>query len=324
MSSEPAKHETARPEALIEAYVVDVIRRLPRKQRNDVGFELRALLTESLKGRAADAGRVADEAMALELVREFGQPDDVAARYHTPGAPIIPPAHTRGFVWMTIVGVALQWSVSLPLAVTGKMPLAAPEDSRFAAWWLTYGLGAFWWPGFLVSMMMIAAAVRQAWPTSLAAWKPSKPFDRDHINRPLLGLGLAAALAGIAIWVLVAWIVVTFDNPFTRALAFDGDFLATRAPVLLIYWAAGITLLIVLIIEGRWRHLTRRIDLALKLASIVLMAWFVFGGRIFTGETADQTTKGALALIIVLILGQLAFDAWRLRSRIRPPQAQRG
>ena len=51
------KPEPARPEALIEAYVVDVMRRLPRKQRNDVGFELRALLTESLRGRAADTGR---------------------------------------------------------------------------------------------------------------------------------------------------------------------------------------------------------------------------------------------------------------------------
>src|SRR5690349_2515983 len=124
MSSEPTK-----PEALIEAYVVDVMRRLPAKQRNDVGFELRALLTESLRDRAADAGRTADGAMALELVREFGQPDDVAARYHSPGPPIIPPAHTRSFVWATVIGIALQWAVSLPLTVSGKLPLAAPEDS---------------------------------------------------------------------------------------------------------------------------------------------------------------------------------------------------
>lgn len=324
MSSESARQETGKPEALIEAYVVDVMRRLPRKQRNDVGFELRALLTESLKGRAADTGRAADHAMALDLVREFGQPDEVAARYHTPGPPIIPPAHTRAFAWATAIGVALQWAVSLPLTVSGRLPLVAPEDSRFAAWWLSYGLGAFWWPGFLVSMMMIAGWVRQTWPTSAAGWQPRAQIDRDHVNRAAFGAGLAAALFGIALWVLIAWYVVTFSNPFTRALAFDSDFLATRAPVLLIYWAAGITLLIVLIIEGRWRRLTRRIDLALKLMAIVLMAWFVFGGRIFTGETADQTTKGALDFIILLIVGQLAFEAWRSRSRIRPPQAQRG
>ena len=35
--------EAARPETLIDAYVMDVVRRLPRKQRNDVGFELRCV-----------------------------------------------------------------------------------------------------------------------------------------------------------------------------------------------------------------------------------------------------------------------------------------
>jgi len=49
---------------LIEAYVTDVARRLPRAQRNDVAFELRALLREELQARAEGAGRDADPAMA--------------------------------------------------------------------------------------------------------------------------------------------------------------------------------------------------------------------------------------------------------------------
>ena len=46
----------AKPEALIESYVADVMKRLPTRLRNDVGFELRALLREDLRGRSADAG----------------------------------------------------------------------------------------------------------------------------------------------------------------------------------------------------------------------------------------------------------------------------
>jgi hypothetical protein len=310
------------PDALIEAYVLDVIRRLPSRLRNDVGFELRVLLAESLKERATGAGRLPDEAMALDLVREFGRPDEVAERYHPPGPPIIPPAHARGFVWATVIGLAVQWAGSLPLALSGELNPAAPESSRFSAWWLSYGLGAFWWPGFLVCMMMITAWVRRTWPAAAAVWKP-KAVDRDHVSRPLYALGLAAALCGIALWVLIAWSVTTFDNPFTRALAFDEGFLETRAPILLLYWAAGITLLMVLIIEGRWRDLTRRIDTGMKLAACVLMAWFVLGGRIFVTEPADQTTKGALVLIILLILAELAFRIVQLRGRIRPPEAQR-
>jgi len=307
---------------LIEAYVVDVIRRLPRRQRNDVGFELRALLTEGLRDRAGDTGRLPDEAMALEHVREFGRPDEVAARYHPPGVPIIPPAQTRGFVWATLIGVGLQWAISLPMVFSGQTLPALPESSRLGAWWVSYGLGALWWPGFLVSVMIVAAWVRQAWPAATSDWKP-KAVDQHRINRPLFVFGLAGALCGVALWVGIAWSVMTFDNPFTRALAFDPVFLATRAPALLVFWAGGITLMVVLIIEGQWRDLTRRIDLGFKIIACALMAWFIFGGRIFVADPADQSVKGAMALIVLLMLGQLAFDAWRLAGRIRPPQARR-
>ena len=57
-----------------------------------------------------------------------------------------------------------------------------------------------------------------------------------------------------------------------------------------------------------------------KVGSCLLLAWFVLGGRIFVTEAADQMTKGLLALIILLIAGQIAVHVWRLRSRIRAPE----
>ena len=66
---------------LIESYVTDVAVRLPRKQRNDVAFELRALLKEELQAKAEATGRDADAAMATELLHAFGRPVDVAARF---------------------------------------------------------------------------------------------------------------------------------------------------------------------------------------------------------------------------------------------------
>jgi hypothetical protein len=305
---------------LIESYVLDVIRRLPRKQRNDVGFELRALLTEGLRDRAGDAG-VADEAMTLAFLREFGRPDDVAARYYPLGPPIIPPAHTAAFAWATVIGVGLQWAITLPLVFNAQLSPELPASARPGAWWVTYGLGAFWWPGFLVTVMMAAAFLRQRWPAGLQPWR-SKIVDRDHVSRPLYLLGLAAALAGIGLWVAIAWIVMTTATPFARALAFAPDFIATRAPVLLLFWAAGLVQLVVVIIEGRWRSLTRRINTGMQVAACALMGWLILGGPIFAGEPADRTTKGALAFLIAIILIQLAAEALRGRRRIRPPQAQ--
>ena len=57
------------PNDVIESYVADVVRRVPIKERNDIGFELRALLREMLDERAQAAGTAPDDAMVLEMLR---------------------------------------------------------------------------------------------------------------------------------------------------------------------------------------------------------------------------------------------------------------
>ena len=63
---------------VIESYVTEVALQLPRKQRNDVAFELRALINEELQGKAEESGRSVDAAMAIEFLQAFGRPEEVA------------------------------------------------------------------------------------------------------------------------------------------------------------------------------------------------------------------------------------------------------
>jgi hypothetical protein len=303
----------AKPDDLIEAYVGDVVKRLPGRQRSDVGFELRALLGEELRGRAGDAGRAPDEPMTIDLLRGFGHPEEVALRYHPPGPPIIPPQHSRAFAWATAIGVALQWSVSLPLAAGSGV------YNWVGAWWTSYGLGAFWWPGFLVSVMMVAAFVRQRWPAGLDQWTP-RSVDRDHVNRPLYMAGLGLALMGVALWVLLAWWSITNQGSshIAKVFEFDADFIATRAPVVLLYWAAAISLLVLVIVEGRWRPLTRNLDTALKLACVVMLAWIVLAGRVFVQEASNNGVEGAMALLAIVLAIQAGWSLWRGRAMRAP------
>src|SRR5690349_7408782 len=100
---------------LIESYVSDVVRRLPRRQRGDVAVELRALLGEEMVGRVADRGSAqegATSADAMALLTSFGRPAEVAARYR-PALTIIDPADSRAFLKASVVGVALIWLVGL-------------------------------------------------------------------------------------------------------------------------------------------------------------------------------------------------------------------
>jgi len=69
---------------LIDRYVFEVARHLPYKNGRDVATELHSLLNDSLDQRAELAGHAPNEEMAVDLLREFGEPQDVAARYDQP------------------------------------------------------------------------------------------------------------------------------------------------------------------------------------------------------------------------------------------------
>ena len=154
---------------VIESYVTEVAVQLPRKQRNDVAFELRALLNEELEARAGDSGRAPDAAMATELVQAFGRPTDVAARYR-PTLTIIDPADGRSFLQFTVIGLAILWCAGL---LRLQRPIVSGWDllGAIGEWWGSTVLPSLWWPGALVVGFGGASWARRRWPES-AVWKP--------------------------------------------------------------------------------------------------------------------------------------------------------
>ena len=62
---------------LIERYVQEVARRLPRNQREDVARELRSSLEDSLESRAGVAIDQVAESSAVDFLLEFGSPQEV-------------------------------------------------------------------------------------------------------------------------------------------------------------------------------------------------------------------------------------------------------
>ena len=217
------------PNDVIESYVADVIRRVPLKERNDIGVELRTLLTEMLDERAQAAGQAPDDAMVLAMLREFGAPADIAARYRAPGFVILPPEQTRSFAWLSLGGIALQWALTLPRVAEGQ---------SITAWWLTWGLGAFWWPGFLSMMALFAAWIRQ-WRTTPPAWSP-RDVDPDRVHRGAMAFGLTWYAIGVALMICLPWIAAQLPEPFPRLFVYDPDFLRTRAWLIVLLWVDGL------------------------------------------------------------------------------------
>lgn len=157
---------------VVESYVRDVARYLPRSRRNDVAYELRALLGDELAAKSHAAGRAPDKAMVMELLKGFGRPADVAARYHQRSA-LIDSADTHNYlIW------ALSGAVTLSLLSSLSPDAGRDNGGEFLKW---------------LGLLAIIFALRGWWRRSVSkgmGWKPK--HGQDWMPRGLALLSLVA------------------------------------------------------------------------------------------------------------------------------------
>lgn len=300
---------------MIDAYVDDVVSRLPSRQRKDVGAELQALLRDELAGRAGDSGRVADEAMTLDVLQSFGAPDAVAERYSETGPTIIRGADARRFTMWALGGVALQWPVSFYEIVL--KPADGEFWGRVGAWWVNAGLAAFWWPGVLVTAAIIGAYTRD--PQKPApAWTPRQraALDPDRINRGSMAAMLTLYAFAVLFAVALPSVLGGLPEPFRTILAIDPGFLMQRAPLALLGWGAGFAVYVMAFREGRWSRLTHRLSLGIEAAWVVILAVLAFGGPMMINATADSTARGILVLIALVYAASVGLKLRRELIRV--------
>lgn len=298
---------------VIESYVTDIAVRLPRRQRNDVAFELRALLGEELQGRAASAGRAPDADMAMELVRGFGRPAEVAARYR-PTVTIIDPVDGRAFVWATIIGLAVIWGAGL----LGQLQQPTASTEAFwlglGRWWGSALVAALWWPGALVLGFGLAAWARRREPNNVE-WTPRAP-DRIQGSRMAMALGMVGIVCGVAVlldparMLDVLWHGRAAPAAYA-ALTYTPTFLHRQAPVLLGLLLLNLPLFAAVMVRGRWSPLLRRLELGLGLLTCAAMVWTVLDGPAFMVPASDSAFKGLVALVILYSLVHMAVVSYR-------------
>ncbi|MEO8195452.1 MAG: hypothetical protein ABI689_01890 [Thermoanaerobaculia bacterium] len=305
------------PNEVIEIYVAEVALQLPRRQRNDVAYELRALLHEELLGKAEAAGREADAAMATELVRAFGRPGEVAARYR-PTLTVIDPADGPSFVRATAIGLALIFVLSFWEQV--MQPVAAGTEllSALGHWWGATVIASLWWPGVLVVGYGLAAWSRRRRPAS-SEWLP-RAADRIHGSRAALGLAVVGILCGVYLLLDPRWLLDLFLRGRAapaayEALTYTADFRERLAPGLLLLLLLNVPIFLAVLVKGRWPAGLRRLQGGLSLVTCAAMVWIVFDGPVFVAPTSDRAFKGALVLTVILTIGELALR--RIRS-VRP------
>lgn len=304
------------PKAIINSYVGDVIRHLPRRQRNDIALELQSLLQEELAEGAASAGRPADAPMTMELLSAFGVPRDVADRYRPAGFTIIRASDAPRFTWIALGGIFLIWAITLPAALLGVTPIVGWDYGadtwwgRLTVWWFGAGLGALWWPGAVFVYALIGALAGRRRESGEIPWKPTPPraIDRDLISRPIGALYVALGLLGVSVLVALPSLEALapgLPRPVLDALALDPEFLSGRAPWILLLWAAILAVYVSVLLTGRWSLIALRIRGLLGMLTLGIMLWWVAGGPVFVSAEADTTAKA----LLIAIGAYAAFDA---------------
>lgn len=304
---------------IIEAYVTDVATRLPSRQRNDVAFELRELLNEELQTRAEAGGGAPDAAMATDLLKHFGHPAEVAARYR-PTLTIIDPADGRAFLRMAVIGMLVIWGLGLLRIIVAGQPADAGVSALalLGQWWVGSVLPSLWWPGVLVACFGASAWVRRRWPQG-SAWKP-RMEDRIAGGRALMALAVAGVACGVTVLLTPRWPLDMLTQGHASPAAYDAftyapGFLGQQGPWVLLLLLLNMPLFLAVMVKGRWSPLLRRLEMALTLATCVAMLWTVAGGPIVLAEGSDRTIKFIMVLITITALFDIAIKLYR---RVRP------
>jgi hypothetical protein len=289
---------------VIEEYIDDTVRLLPRRQRDDVAAELRTLLNEELHTRAQDLGRSPDEALALSLVRGYGRPNEVAARYQ-PVWTIIDPADSRSFARAAIIGAGSL----LVLAALTRLPSG---PSGIAGDLVKIGILA--WLGLLLVAFGAKNWIRWHWPAA-AAWKPR---DRDRVHRVPVAVLVPVATFFIVLYAAPIWVLnrISGGRFITSWAAYTAEFQRLRLPVFIGLMFGLVALLSFVAIEGRWRRLTRRINIGLNIAVAGLILSFAVGGNIFQSSVVDQIARNVLALIAAVYVPGVAIQLYGEIGRV--------
>ena len=260
--------------SLIERYLSEIARRLPKRQREDVRRELRSALGDALDGRV-DGEPTEEDVMAL--LQEFGSPEAVAASYRPESQYLIGPALYPTF--KTVTGVVLLILVSLVL-LGFAVDLASdpPAGVRAVKWFL--GLLSSVWDTVLSTLgliVLIFAVIQRVGGRESEeadeSWDPRElPEVRDQ---DLVGRG--EAIVGVVLPIVFLVLLNVFRDHFGVIVNPGGKMLLNdvfQANLPWLNFALGATSVLNawLLRAGRWSWPSRLLDWAIDFYWIWVLA----------------------------------------------------
>lgn len=301
----------------IERYVYQIGRHLPRNIRTDVQRELYSLLQEAFWERLEQSPEENEEQIVLNLLREFGKPEDIAQRYMPRRALVSPETYPYYLIVLQVV-LGIQTLVFFVLTAYSLMrqqtdaPLTI-IGSAGAKWLETVLLNV----GLITLIFAIIERLESQRPQKVSQWDPrSLPEIKDpnQINRGELVAGIVflslfivllnffPQWVGLAGFAGEAWGIVSLLSPeFNQHI-----------PWLTVAWLLDILVKVYTLGRGRWQLNTRIAEWVVALFGFYVLYRIVNGGEIVTISILSDLMKVGLRVVLVIEAVDILSKLYRL------------
>jgi hypothetical protein len=329
---------------LIDRYVTEVGRNLPLvKGRKDIEKELRSTLEDMLEDRASTTGRMRDEAMEIELLKEYGSPQTVAQTYN-PHPYLIGPRMFPIFIMVlkiVITVISIVMTVLMGIKIFTLSPMAGPEFAQ-AVWNGLTGIVSAAIAAF-GNIVLVFAILERYVPASeltleeASEWDPAslkKEPEPDEVKiwEPIF----AIVFTFIAISIFnfsPQWLsIFIFSDDKTAFIPALTDAFFRWLPWINIAWVAEIVMNGMLIRAGRWTMSTRLFSIGIKIFQVVIGYFLLIGPSILgvtpealqatgvfdvesaqtLGQLAQNGIRGAIGVIIFITLIEIVKSIYKL------------
>ena len=315
---------------LIDRYVAEVGRRLILiKGRKDIENELRSTLEDMLEDRAQKAGRPADEVMEIELLKEYGAPDKVAATYN-PHPYLIGP---RMFPFFTMILKIVLFALTIAFVVITGIQIINLSPVTGSELLKAIGQGLLGIVSAAISafgnIVLIFAIIERFAPASEFKMDEEKEWDPASLVKepepedvkpwePILAIVFTFIVLSIFNF-NPQWLSLNYGGNNMCFIGF-GDFVAGQKgsipllsdaffrwlPLINIAWVAEIILNGMLLRAGRWDLSTRLVSIGIKIFQIVIGYLLLIGPSILAVTPESLKASGVFDLDTAQTLGTMA------------------
>ncbi|MBE9473610.1 MAG: hypothetical protein IMY85_01870 [Chloroflexi bacterium] len=300
---------------LIDRYVYEVGRHLPRKNRADIQVELQSTLVDTLEARVEGEPSQEDE---VELLKEFGPPQKVAASYWPQGQYLIGPNLFPLF--RMVVGIALMVFIIVQLVLLGMAMVFNQEILTFMSVLDIFSemIGSvFTTFGIIVIVFAILQRFDVRPETDQEEWDPRELpqiEEVDTINRGGTVAEITFSLVIIAILLFLPDKIGVVISPGMEVIL--NPVIVSYIPLIILSILLGIALDVILLWRGRWETGTRLAKIGTNLFGIYVLYVLIAGHNAWLAQEGvggflsylEALPEGAISnQESVLVIGMHAF-----------------